>query len=204
MPGTQQTRCLLKKNNVQKRKTEHRSLDLLLSKPNQSKAFLRTVYSESCFSPYKLLYRLCDRRPMTDLPTRVKILDRSTHCRQIARDQCRVHSLWTKHPSFCSIQRACFVTIFQLRRVHKFSLAAAGRPQAASTQPIERYGFAGFRVLVRSFHASTLSLVLIHVAGITKQHMFALLLPAPAGVRAARSRSVRIGYAVRCVCQCFV
>ena len=27
---------------------------------------------------------------------------------------------------------------------------------------------------------------------------------APAGVRAARSRRVRIGYAVRCVCQCFV
>ena len=91
------------------------------------------------------------------------------------RNQCRVHSLWTKHPSFCSFQRACVVTIFQLRRVDKFSLAAAGRPQAASTQPIERYGFAGFRVLVRSFHASTLSLVLIHAAGITKQHMFALL-----------------------------
>ena len=30
-------------------------------------------------------------------------------------------------------------------------------------------------MLVRSFHASTLSLVLIHAAGITKQHMFALL-----------------------------
>ena len=182
MPGTQQTRCSLKKN-VQKRKTEHRSLDLLLSKPNQSKAFLRTVYSESCFwSPYKLLYRLGDRRPMTsqDRPSNtcqnlgqvdaLRQRDCSAH-----RDQCRVHSLWTKHPSFCSFQRACFVTIFQLRRVDKFSLAAAGRPQAASTQPIERYGFAGFRVLVRSFHASTLSLVLIHAAGITKQHMFALL-----------------------------
>ena len=120
------------------------------------------------------------------------------------RDQCRVHSLWTKHPSFCRFQRVCFVTIFQLRRVDKFSLAAAGRPQAASTQPMERYGFTGFRVVVRSFHASTLSLVLIHIAGITKQHMFALLQQAPAGVRAARSRSVRIGYAVRCVCQCFV
>ncbi len=30
-------------------------------------------------------------------------------------------------------------------------------------------------MLVRSFHASTLSLVLIHAAGITKQHTFALL-----------------------------
>lgn len=103
-------------------------------------------------------------------PNALRQRDCSAH-----RDQCRVHSLWTKHPSFCSFQRACFVTIFQLRRVDKFSLAAAGRPQAASTQPIERYGFAGFRVLVRSFHASTLSLVLIHAAGITKQHMFALL-----------------------------
>ena len=116
---------------------------------------------------------------MTSQDRRVKIWDRSTHCgREIAlRTGISVASIVFGQSilrSAVSNVHALF-TIFQLRRVDKFSLAAAGRPQAASTQPIERYGFTGFRVLVRSFHASTLSLVLIHAAGITKQHMFALL-----------------------------
>ena len=191
---------------MQKRKTEHRSLDLLLSKPKQSKAFLRTLYSESCFSP-KLLYRLVNRPPMTsqDRPSNtcqnlgqvdaLRQRDCSAH-----RDQCRVHSLWTKHPSFCSFQRACFVTIFQLRRVDKFSLAAAGRPQAASTtdKTIPFCGLSCAGALISCIHP------VVGFSPCDWHNQTTYVCVVAAGVRAARSRRVRIGYAVRCVCQCFV
>ena len=178
MPGTQQTRCSLKKNNVQKKRKGKPSIDRLTcclanqtsrkrsNSPCTPSCFCRLIYIVLATDSQDRPSNTCQNFGQVDALQR----DCSAH-----RDQCRVHSLWTKHPSFCSFQRACVVTIFQLRRVDKFSLAAAGRPQAASTQPIERYGFTGFRVLVRSFHASTLSLALIHAAGITKQHMFALL-----------------------------
>jgi hypothetical protein len=117
MTGTQQTQCLLKNKCAKtKRKTEHRSLDLSLSKPVESFWSLSNAISSW--------------RPKThDQPTRQVDAVLQTDC-SAHRNQCCVHSLWINQLSFCSCQRACFVTIFQLRRVDKFSLAASGRPQA--------------------------------------------------------------------------
>ena len=127
---------------------------------------------------YKLLYRLVNLPARTDLPTSVKIWDRSTHCgREIAlRTGISVASIVFGH----SILRSAVSNVHSL--LLSFNCAAwtnsrllQQEDRRLHPQPIERYRFAGFRVLVRSFHASTLSLVLIHAAGITKQHMFSLL-----------------------------
>ena len=117
------------------------------------------------------------------------------------RDQCRVHSLWTKHPSFCSFQRACFVYYLSIAPRGQI-LACCSRKTAGCIHTTDRTirfcGLSCAGALISCIHP----VVGFNPCGWHNQTTYVCV--APAGVRAARSRRVRIGYAVRCVCQCFV